>query len=46
MNPIPAKEALVMMGWEVGECRMPLAPLSDAARAQLRATLVKHGLVK
>ena len=46
VNPIPAKETLVMMGWEVGECRMPLAPLSDAARAQLRATLVKHGLVK
>jgi 4-hydroxy-tetrahydrodipicolinate synthase len=46
VNPIPAKEALVMMGWEVGACRMPLAPLSEAARAQLRVTLAKHGLVK
>lgn len=46
VNPIPAKEALVMMGWEVGKCRMPLAPLSDAARKQLRTTLVKHGLIK
>ena len=40
VNPIPAKEA------EVGKCRMPLAPLSDAARKQLRTTLVKHGLIK
>ena len=46
VNPIPVKEALAMMGWAVGECRMPLAPLSDAARAQLRTTLAKHGLVK
>lgn len=46
VNPIPVKEALVMMGWEVGPCRMPLAPLSDAARAKLRATLARHGLVK
>ena len=46
VNPIPAKEALVMIGWKVGVCRMPLAPLSEAARAKLRATLSKHGFVK
>ncbi|HBL40793.1 MAG TPA: 4-hydroxy-tetrahydrodipicolinate synthase [Ruminococcaceae bacterium] len=46
VNPIPVKEALVMMGWNVGEVRMPLAPMSEAKRAILRATLQRHGLVK
>ena len=46
VNPIPVKEALNMMGWNVGECRMPLAPLSEAKREKLRATLMRHGLIK
>lgn len=46
VNPIPVKEALNMMGWNVGECRLPLYRMSDAKRAKLRATLERHGLIK
>lgn len=46
VNPIPVKEAMVMMGWDVGECRLPLAPLSDSAHNTLKETLMHYGLVK
>lgn len=46
VNPIPVKEALNMMGFDVGECRMPLAPLSAAHREKLRETLKLHHLLK
>ncbi|MEG0979060.1 MAG: 4-hydroxy-tetrahydrodipicolinate synthase [Oscillospiraceae bacterium] len=45
VNPIPVKEALIMMGFDVGECRMPLAPLSDSARQKLKDTLIKYNLI-
>jgi len=45
VNPIPIKAALNLMGYGVGECRLPLAPLSDSALETLGATLKKHGLV-
>ena len=45
VNPIPVKEAMAMMGWKVGEVRMPLAPMSEAARAKLAATIKRHGLI-
>lgn len=45
VNPIPVKEALNMMGFDVGECRMPLAPLSDSARDRLKNTLIKYNLI-
>ncbi|NLX93730.1 MAG: 4-hydroxy-tetrahydrodipicolinate synthase [Clostridiales bacterium] len=45
VNPVCCKEALNMMGWPVGPCRMPLAPLNEKNRAKLNATLKKHGLV-
>lgn len=44
VNPIPVKTAMQMMGWEVGPCRMPLAPMSDSARERLRSVLERHGL--
>lgn len=46
VNPIPVKEAMNMIGWNVGEVRMPLAPMNAAAREKLRATLDCHGLIK
>jgi len=46
VNPIPVKEALNIMGFEVGECRLPLIPLSDDARAKLTESMRKIGLVK
>lgn len=46
VNPIPVKEALNMMGYACGPCRMPLAPLSEAAHEKLAAVMKKYGLVK
>lgn len=46
VNPIPVKEALNMMGVNVGPCRMPLYEMSDEHKAVLRASLEKHGLIK
>jgi 4-hydroxy-tetrahydrodipicolinate synthase len=45
VNPIPVKEAMNMMGFNVGPCRMPLCPMIPEHREQLRALLAKHGLL-
>ncbi len=45
VNPIPVKEAMNLMGMDVGECRLPLVGLTDEAREKLKANLKKHGLV-
>lgn len=45
VNPIPVKEAMNLMGMEVGPCRMPLAPMSEAGRENLKAQLQKMGLL-
>lgn len=46
VNPIPVKEALNIMGIDVGPCRMPLCDMSDEHKAILRSSLAKYGLVK
>ena len=46
VNPVPIKEAMNMMGFDVGECRSPLGPLSEKNREQVRQTLNKYGLIK
>lgn len=46
VNPIPVKEAMNLMGLEVGPCRLPLAPMTDAARDALAAELKASGLLK
>ncbi|MBQ7046593.1 MAG: 4-hydroxy-tetrahydrodipicolinate synthase [Oscillospiraceae bacterium] len=46
VNPIPVKEAMNMMGINVGPCRLPLTKMNPAAKEQLRACLVAHGLIK
>ncbi len=45
VNPIPVKEALNLMGWQVGECRLPLCNMDDAQRSALSAVMQKHGLI-
>ena len=45
VNPIPVKEAMNMMGMKVGDCRLPLYKMTDAARETLKKTLARHGLV-
>lgn len=46
VNPIPVKEAVNMMGMNVGSCRLPLCDMSEEHKAILRASMEKHGLIK
>ncbi|MBR1864249.1 MAG: 4-hydroxy-tetrahydrodipicolinate synthase [Ruminococcus sp.] len=46
VNPIPVKEALNIMGFEVGQCRLPLCRMSEEKIAKLRAKMEALGLVK
>jgi 4-hydroxy-tetrahydrodipicolinate synthase len=45
VNPIPVKEALNIMGFGVGQPRLPLAPASKAARDRLVLELSRYGLI-
>lgn len=46
VNPIPVKTALNLMGFDVGECRMPLAPMQEENLNLLKSEMIKHGLIK
>ena len=46
VNPIPVKTALNMMGFEVGELRLPLYEMADANKETLRKALINHGCIK
>ncbi|MBQ1210964.1 MAG: 4-hydroxy-tetrahydrodipicolinate synthase [Clostridia bacterium] len=46
VNPIPVKEAMNMLGWNAGPCRMPLYPMDDANNKKVADTLRKYGLIK
>jgi 4-hydroxy-tetrahydrodipicolinate synthase len=46
VSPIPVKAALNLMGFDVGECRMPLAPMTEKNLAVLKSELIKHQLIK
>ncbi|MEG0752960.1 MAG: dihydrodipicolinate synthase family protein, partial [Angelakisella sp.] len=45
VNPIPIKEAMNLMGFKCGNCRLPLTPMEDANRKRLAAELTKVGLL-
>ena len=45
VNPIPVKAAMNMMGYDVGACRLPLVPLSEANTAKLHDALSRAGLL-
>ena len=45
MNPIPIKEAMNMMGMEVGSCRLPLAQIQPQAKEKLRRSLSALGMI-
>ncbi len=44
-NPVPAKEALNMMGRPAGHVRMPLAPLKEESKAKLKIVLEDLSLI-
>ncbi len=39
VNPIPVKEAMALIGFDCGPCRLPLAPLSQENRGKLEKLL-------
>lgn len=45
VNPIPVKEAMNLMGMEVGECRLPLFKMEDGKVELLKNELKKLGLM-
>jgi 4-hydroxy-tetrahydrodipicolinate synthase len=45
VNPIPVKEAMNMLGLEVGPCRMPLVSTSNANKELLKIKLSECGFV-
>lgn len=46
VNPIPVKEAMNMMGFEVGSVRLPLYEMEDFNKDRLRRELVNYGLLR
>ncbi len=45
VNPIPVKEAMNIMGTNVGPCRLPLVSMSDVKREALKQELKKVNLI-
>ncbi len=45
VNPIPVKTAMRLMGWNVGNLRMPLSEMEPAHLEQLKAALKAHNLL-
>lgn len=45
VNPIPVKEAMNMMGFNAGPCRLPLYEMDKASKEKLYSVLKKHKLV-
>ena len=46
VNPIPVKEAMNMMSWGCGECRLPLVSMQPQAKEHLRSLMQEQGLIK
>ncbi len=46
INPIPVKEALNLMGFNCGKCRLPLSDMKDSLKGNLRDALLKYGILK
>ncbi|NLW79858.1 MAG: 4-hydroxy-tetrahydrodipicolinate synthase [Ruminococcaceae bacterium] len=45
VNPIPVKEALNLMGYAAGPCRLPLGPMGEGTREAMRQVLAGLGLL-
>ena len=46
VNPIPVKAAMKLLGFNVGQVRMPLSEIEPAHLEQVKAALKAHGLLK
>lgn len=45
VNPIPVKRALNAMGFDVGDCRLPLCPMDEVMEERLLGCLHRYGLL-
>lgn len=45
VNPIPIKQAMNLFGFDVGTPRLPLCPMSDAAKTRLQNALTAHKII-
>lgn len=45
VNPIPVKEAVRMMGWDAGMCRLPLVELNTEHKALLSREMKAAGII-
>lgn len=45
VNPIPVKTAMNLFGFDAGECRLPLVPMSTAGYHNLKDCLAKYDLL-
>lgn len=46
VNPIPVKEAMNLIGFKAGECRLPLLKMEQSKIDTLTASMKKAGLIK
>lgn len=46
VNPIPVKYAMNALGWQAGQCRLPLVEPSEVKKTQIDAALKAAGLIK
>ncbi|WP_312693596.1 4-hydroxy-tetrahydrodipicolinate synthase [Caproiciproducens sp.] len=46
VNPIPVKTAMKMLGFNSGDCRLPLTAMGEEAEAKLASVLKKYNLLK
>jgi 4-hydroxy-tetrahydrodipicolinate synthase len=42
VNPIPVKEAMNILGWNAGPCRLPLCEMSEANHNKMVEVLAKY----
>ena len=45
VNPMPVKAALRMMGFDMGQCRLPLVDIEEELRAALQQEMKRYSLI-
>lgn len=45
VNPIPVKTAMNLLGFDAGECRLPLVPMSEQGYHNLKDIFAKYNLI-
>ena len=46
VNPIPVKEAVNLLGYEAGHCRLPLIDTTDENKKLIKDTMAEYGIIK